>query len=315
MNNSIPDHTFYSFSEIMNDNSLPPSPIIDNGILLKKTLLLINGPQKIGKSFLIGNLGLAIATGQSFACFKISKPHKVLIFSTEGGHYPNRDRIKKMAQKTPDVKDGYFRVTWRARFKVDEEQDYSGLKQVISIYQPDVVIFDPFVHFHNSEENSASEMSKVLFRFRQLIEEFDISIILIHHSGKDISKNARGSSAILGEYDSNIKLSREKGSSELKLEFDMRHVETPEHCSIYFNKDTFWFEGAFKEHPIVTILKTTGPKLKKDVVKIALDEGIYKNNKTVYRHLTSLEQSKSIFKNKKGEFTLGQLSLENFSEN
>lgn len=315
MDNLVYKDCFYSFSEIMKDNSNPPPPIIDNGILLKNTLLLINGQQKVGKSFLIGNLGLAMAKGISFACFKITKPFKVLIFSTEGGRYPNRDRIKKMAVRASDIKDGHFNVTWKARYKVDDNDDFERLKQVITDYKPDVVIFDPFVHFHNSEENSASDMSNVLGRFRQLIEDYDISIILVHHSGKGYSKDARGSSVILGEYDSNIIMSREKCSAEVKLEFDMRHVKAPENCTIVFDKDTNWFESIEDKNKITDLLKSIAPIKRSDFSRLLVDEGMYTAESNASKAIKNLIDKKKIILNKSKKLTLTNLSLNNFSDN
>ena len=36
-----------SFNELLNDDSKPPKPIIDNGVLLDGTLLLLIGPPKL----------------------------------------------------------------------------------------------------------------------------------------------------------------------------------------------------------------------------------------------------------------------------
>ena len=87
----------YSLKEITEDNSQPPEPIIDNGVLLDGTILLIIGPPKSKKTFLTQNLAIAIASGQDFAGFKVPEAKKVMYLLAEGGYYPNRDRLKKMA--------------------------------------------------------------------------------------------------------------------------------------------------------------------------------------------------------------------------
>ena len=101
MNNNF----YYSatLAELINDNSEPPNPIIDNGILLDGTILIIVGPAKSKKTFLTQNLGLSIAMGNDFAGFKITKPKKVLYYLAEGGYFPNRERLRKMAENiSPD---------------------------------------------------------------------------------------------------------------------------------------------------------------------------------------------------------------------
>ena len=41
-----------TFKDIMNDNSLPPKPIIKDGILLDKTILAVIGAAKTKKTYL-----------------------------------------------------------------------------------------------------------------------------------------------------------------------------------------------------------------------------------------------------------------------
>ena len=83
-----------SILDFVSDTTESPEPIIGNGILLPETLLIIIGPPKVGKSFLVCNLATAMMRGTGFACFNITKPHNVMILSAEGGFYPNRNRIR-----------------------------------------------------------------------------------------------------------------------------------------------------------------------------------------------------------------------------
>ena len=84
-----------SYNELLNDDSKPPKPIIDNGVLIDGTLLLLIGPPKSKKTFLTMNLALSIASGSDFSGFKVPKPKKVLYLLAEGGYYATRDRLKK----------------------------------------------------------------------------------------------------------------------------------------------------------------------------------------------------------------------------
>ena len=42
----------FCLKEVIEDNSQPPKPIIDNGVLLDGTILLIIGPPKSKKTFI-----------------------------------------------------------------------------------------------------------------------------------------------------------------------------------------------------------------------------------------------------------------------
>jgi hypothetical protein len=275
-------NTIRPLSEILEDDTPEPAEIIKGGILRNKSLLLIAGQQKSKKTFLGMNFGLAIAAGKSFACFVINSPHKVLILSAEGGFFSNRKRIEKMCKTIGIIPAANLYICFDSRWKFDAEDDYRDLRKQISDLRPNVVIIDPLVKFHYSDENSSTEMSVILNRLRELIEDLNISIILIHHTGKNEDIGARGSSAILGEYDSYIQIT--KGKSTQKLKFDMRHAETPDDLEIKFNPETFWFELA-NQNPLVKIVQECGELTKHELVKKLVEGGRCGSKSTVYKKI------------------------------
>lgn len=283
----------HSIERILADNSEVPDQIIGNGILPYVAFLLITSAAKGRKTMLAFNLVIAIACGISFLCFKIIKPHKVLVLSAEGGYFSNWERIKKMCRiMKPDQNNLLF--SFDPRIQLNNDEDYEKLRETINRIKPDVLVIDPFVKFHHLDENSATEMSLVLGRMRNLIEDFKLSIILIHHEGKDSSNGARGSSAILGEYDSCINISRigGKNSFKHKLEFDLRHAQNPEPVKSFFNQNTFWFESV---SPIFNLVKNYGPINKKDLVDLLIVEGFYDSQSGAYKAIDKEIEQKSIF--------------------
>ena len=254
----------YTLKEILEDDSSPPEPIIDNGILLDGTILIIVGPAKSKKTFLTQNLALSIAMGNDFAGFKITKPKKVLYYLAEGGYYPNRERLRKMAENISPDNTENFLIDFPPYMLINHKENYDEICKTIKELDAEVVIFDPLIRFHDVDENSATGMSEVFGKIKQLIEKLGISVILVHHTGKVQSKGGRGSSVIIGEYDSCITIHKEQ-NDHIRLTYDMRHVETPSSNRIRFNCDTFWFE---RENGIVQLLENTGGSLPKvDFIK------------------------------------------------
>ena len=267
----------YTLKSILEDDSSPPEPIIDNGILLDGTILIIVGPAKSKKTFLTQNLALSIAMGNDFAGFKITKPKKVLYYLAEGGYYPNRERLRKMAENISPDNTENFLIAFPPYMLINHKENYDEICKTIKDSDAEVVIFDPLIRFHDVDENSATGMSEVLGIIRQLIEKLGISVILVHHTGKVQSKGGRGSSVIIGEYDSCITIHKEQ-DDYIRLTYDMRHVETPPSNRIRFNPDTFWFEHG---NGIVELLENSdGSMQKKDFIKV-----YDKSEKTAYRHI------------------------------
>ena len=65
----------YTLKEILDDHSPMPEPIIKNGILLDKTMLVIVGPPKSKKTFL----------AQKVIILKILSQHGIAVLPTEFG--------------------------------------------------------------------------------------------------------------------------------------------------------------------------------------------------------------------------------------
>jgi len=291
----------YSFLELVNDNTEPPEPIIDGGILLPKTLLLIVGKEKIGKSFLSCNMATAMTSGIDFAGFKINSKQKVMILSAEGGYFQNRDRIKKMASEIPEKDLEMAHYYMACNIKIDNPDDYLRIESQIEQRGVNVLIIDPLIRFHTQDENSSTGMSIIMGKIRELIENMGISVIVIHHTGKRSSLGARGSSVIMGEYDSAIYIDRRSG--HLGLSFDTRHVETPPNSQIVFNPDTFWFEKPEQEvDPIVKFIQENGPIKRKNLVNSWVKSGQY--SKTHAYRLIKQAFKQELIKMKNGELVL-----------
>ena len=274
----------YTLGEVLNDNSIPPLSIIGNGILLDKTLLMICGEKKVGKSMLVYNLALAIASGKSFACFPIPNPKKVLVLSAEGGFDPNSQRLKKMVTHFQGVTSEYFNIQFNSNFLLNNPSDYTALCGIITEKGINVLVIDPFIKFHDVEENGSTEIMKVLRPIRNMIEELNISVILVHHFGKNASAGARGSSAISGEYDSAIEISKNKKG--VKLSYDMRHVETPDDDYLVLNKQILLFGLLQGEDVITQHFSQPGLSMSKsEMKKYLVDQEICKSVSSAYRFI------------------------------
>ncbi len=287
----------YTLDSILKDDSETPEAIIGNGILLKQTMLLITGQQKAKKTMLGYNLSIALARGKSFANFTIKKPHKVLILSAEGGYYPNRDRIRKMVETAPVGNKDNLAISFDTRIKIEDDKSYEELRQIIKERKPNVLVIDPFIKFHNLDENSAKDMGIVLERLRNLIEDFELSIILIHHLGKISSSGARGSSAISAEYDSGITIIKTKDRNKCKFAYDLRHAFSPEPKEMVFNTKTFWFEEDLP--PIIKLLKECGATTKTDMVEFLMVEDYYDSQSGAYKAITSALNKETIYVDEK----------------
>jgi archaellum biogenesis ATPase FlaH len=274
------------FQQMLNEKIEIPPPIIDDGILPEKAILIISGKPKVRKTFLTQNLAIALATGRSFAIFRINEPHKVMILSAEGGIASNYSRMRTMCESR-DIKNiENLYACLDTRWQLDRDGDLAAIEEKIKEIQPDVVIFDPLVRFHCQDENSAQGMANLFGKIRKLVEDNDISVIIVHHLGKNESAGLRGSSIISGEYDSHICIS--PGKRIQALHFDMRHVEVPEKKDLRFNPKTLWFER--DEHPVIATLNELENATTAALVETLVKKGSYSSKGGAYKAIKKLKR-------------------------
>lgn len=302
-----------SIEEIIKDNSEMPPQIISDGILIDEGLLLITGEAKARKTFLAYNLAFGIAKGGDFAGFKFPVRKKVLFLVAEGGRHSNYARLKKISNSFDEGKLGELNFSFKNKLLFDNgSTDLKDLRDKIIEKKYEVVFFDPFVRYHTANENSAQEVAEVFRTIRELMNELNISVVLVHHTGKNAYQGARGSSVINGEYDSQITIKKEKNGLHT-LEFDLRHAPSPEKRTILFKEDTFTFEignAGLKRNnqdPFFEIL-VEEPLTKNDLVKKALRIKRNTNNKsiggksTLYKKLNEYEECGKVKIDEEGRY-------------
>jgi hypothetical protein len=170
----------------------------------------ITGDSNTYKSFLTNSLASSVSLGEKFlGNFTIHKG-KALIIDEENHRRFIRKRFEDMSIKPSDDVMFFSQLG----IKLDRENSTKALKDFLDRERPALVIFDSLVRFHSKEENSATEMSKVMNEMRKLTAD-DRAVVIIHHHKKDQgfqkkggSQSVRGSSDIFASLDCHISVER-----------------------------------------------------------------------------------------------------------
>jgi DNA-binding transcriptional ArsR family regulator len=128
---------------------------------------------------------------------------KVLIVDEENSWYELKRRASLLTLE-PNLPIYFKSITG---FKLDNKESLEEIIKFCKRESIELVILDPFVAMHSLEENSATDMQKVM-DFMQMFLQHQITVMFIHHSRKGgfmtSAENTRGSSAINGRADSAI---------------------------------------------------------------------------------------------------------------
>jgi hypothetical protein len=288
--------------EILN---YPEPEFLVNGLIEKNSLNILSAESGIGKTLLAFALAKSLVTGEKFlGKFEIKKKCKVLIVDEENSKPHLRERIEKMGF-TKDMQVCFLHFQG---IKLDDLTMYSSLMAIIDSLKPDFIIFDALIRLHDRDENSNSEMSKVMSKLREIVGKTDATVLVIHHDKKSSEGSAklkaRGASDIIGAVDCHLSLEK-KNDDTLILSPGKTRSNTFEPIVLKFNPDSFNFEmlgmgsEGIKNHKDIEILNTIkmvleNQKMTYEEIKEGLKEKKYEIGGNRLRKILNDNFSKAI---------------------
>jgi len=217
----------YTFTELKNRKELAKPKAVIQGLIYRGEMVLLAGRLKVGKTRLIHQAALAIATGGEFLGMPVPEPLRVLIVDLENQPWALRDRLMRMSSDAADVKNLYVWCTNSLAGGIDSTiEGQKKLKDLVEQVEPDVLVIDPWRVFLHGDENSAVDALNGLRALAGLREgRSSLTIIVLHHCRKDkfetthtvlkdprlwTAENISGHSALPGHVDSILGLDREQ---------------------------------------------------------------------------------------------------------
>jgi hypothetical protein len=163
------------------------------------------GAPGCGKTFLALDLGLSVATGRPWMGRPVEQCPVVYVAS-EGGRRAARNRIVAWQVET-GVSDTSLFECAAANFSLPDGA--APLLEAIAArgVTPKLVIIDTLnQNFGGADENSAQDMGRFVAHVKKIQRALGGFVLVLHHSGKDDSRGARGHSSLLGALDLEAKI-------------------------------------------------------------------------------------------------------------
>lgn len=188
--------------------SHPPQPWIIKGVLPQAGLGVIYGESASGKSFLSLDMGASIARGQAWQGRKTRKGRVVYVVAEGAGGF--RNRVQAYANHhNIGLADVPLGVINAAPNLIERKDAVALAKSIIKSGGADVLIVDTLAQVTpGANENSGEDMGKVLSHCKEIHRVTGALVLLVHHSGKDSSKGARGWSGLRAAADVEIEITR-----------------------------------------------------------------------------------------------------------
>lgn len=185
----------------------PPRQWLIPSILPKEGIALLYGPPGCGKSFLTMAWSLCIASGKQWLGHPVLQG-PVAYIAGEGsfGIGPRLKAWKKFYNFQGDSGVQWF----------DESlalQDAGNFKELVTAFEEDfeqppvLVVIDTLSRCSGgADENSNTEMGKVIAAADVLQRRFHCTVLIVHHAGKDRDRGPRGASSLTGNTETIIEV-------------------------------------------------------------------------------------------------------------
>lgn len=193
---------------------------------------IIGGAPKCAKSWLALDIALSVASATPcLGRFEVDHPGPVLIYLAEDPLPAVRARLDGLcAQRNLDLARADLHAIDTAALRLDLETDQRRLYATLAALRPHLLVLDPLVRLHRLDENSASDISRLLGFLTELQRALDLAIVLVHHASKkhraQPGQSLRGSSDLHAWGASNAYLARR--DEHLLLTLEHRAARPPE---------------------------------------------------------------------------------------
>ena len=181
---------------------------------------ILYGPSNSGKSLVALDLAMHVAAGHDWHGNKVRGRSGQVLYICSEGVRGFKNRISAVAIWGPEL---FADAKRKAGFSLfSGAVDFSSAKTVAEIIAqlqvrklaPDLVVIGTLArNFGQGDENSVRDMVSFISNVERLAEAFGAHVIIVHHTGKDRTKNARGSSALNAAVSTEIKVTNASGKS------------------------------------------------------------------------------------------------------
>ena len=267
-----PSIPLYSATEVTN---WPPVSWLVDGVIQERSMAIIYGDSRVGKSFLALDLACKLGSGETWFGYRV-KPCRVTFFAAESaaGLSARVQAIEEYnAKKIPDS------VTFmKSNIDLCDQGDADKLLGTIDGVS-DVLIIDTLNAASGiTEENTSHGMGQVLATARRIVSQARCTVILIHHCGWSDRDHPRGHSSLAAAMDTRILVGRNAGHPNWRVKGQREGPDTMPHnyslkvIDLSGNRGTSCVVEPLSSAPAEKVIPTPATGNQKIAFKVAIEE-------------------------------------------
>lgn len=174
------------------------------GWLDRNCLSMLYGPSNAGKTFVALDIAMHIAAGKPWRGLRVNGG-PVLYIAAEGGA-GIRNRLAAIKLDRPELAASPFTLL-PVGLDLHGQGDAMAVCEIMPDADPALVVIDTLARSMGAgDENTAKDTAMFVRNCDLIREATGAHVMVIHHTGKDSERGARGSSALRGAVDDEIEV-------------------------------------------------------------------------------------------------------------
>lgn len=195
-----------SMAQALADSKNNARSYLIKGLIDQGAMTILYGPSNVGKTFVAMDIAFHIAAGVRYAGMR-TKQKPVVYIAAEGGRGAT-DRVDALTRKHGHLDSPFFLVMYSVDL-LRPEADLPSLIAAIDAVcpQPGLIVVDTLSRaIAGGDENSSTDMGALVANLDALRRATSAHCMVVHHSGKDAAKGARGHSLLRAATDTEIEV-------------------------------------------------------------------------------------------------------------
>gem|GEM_PF-4214336 len=182
------DEAVISTTQVLSEK-LHTEWFVDPQLISKQSVTFLAGLPEAGKTWMLMDLALALATGARWLGLYPCKRLRTIYLDQERSRASTVERFNALIKGrnlTPDQLDDTLLIKPQSRFKLNAARSFESFDRLLTAFRPDVVLIDSFKKIHSNNELSSQDMQALFTRVEELKDKYECAFVFIHHETKSV---------------------------------------------------------------------------------------------------------------------------------
>ena len=279
-------------------------------------LIVFVGQPRSFKTMAALQMMFSVASGHRWLGYEPTSTGSCLYVSEEGAASKVRDRLLSMSSAYQPDKPIHILHRRGVRL-LSDEPSWALVRQTLDeMDSPSVVVLDTLAALMVGDENSVSDIREALRPAQDLITDYGVTVVLVHHINKGgegrMGNRMRGSSALWGACDGTLGFVRDEDENGVAVDTGEVRVETkdnePTRIRFTFNPEHMTLKAEERPHctPEAIVAEVARRMVESDPVSIGPVRDYFRAGESWFYEQVSKAEAMGLIKVSKGHYRVAE---------